>query len=108
MFLAHMAYHVTYCDYNSSEGELVSSTSTSYDAVTAEDSAVYFWKPLIENTNYIPGDVVIINPMISRHKEFILFVGLVEPSVLNESKVLGYCDKSKFPADFGGSLVGVG
>ena len=99
---------ITYCDYNSWEDELTLNTSTNYDAPTAKDSAVFYWKPFVENTKYIPKDVVIMNPLIARHKGYLLFVGLVEVSALKGSKVVGHYDKSKFPADFDGPLVGVG
>ena len=89
-----------YCDYNSSKGELVLNTSMSYDAATAEDSAMYFWKPFIENTKYIPEDVVIMDSMIARHKGFLLFVGLVERSVLKENKVVGHCKNNKISSRF--------
>jgi len=99
---------ITYCDYNTGEEELTLNTSKNYDAPTAKDSAVFYWKPFMENTKYIPEDVVIMDPMIARHKGFLLFVGLVEASILKEGKVVGHYEKSHFPADFDGPLVGVG
>ena len=57
--------------------------------------------------NYLPGNVVLYS-LGTVPKDCGFFVARVEASVIKESNVVGYYDKSKFPADFDGPLVGVG
>ncbi|XP_065898031.1 uncharacterized protein [Dysidea avara] len=104
---------ITYCHYNSSEKELLTlNTSKEYQTLTGRDSTVFYWlssEGYTENdTNYFPEGAVVTDPIGRKDKPFLLFVARVEAPAIKESKVVGYYDKSKFPADFDGPLVGVG
>jgi len=104
---------LTYCDYNLSEKKLTLNTCEEYEVVSAiDDTTVFYWKSsekyIKNDTNYFPTDVVLSDPMGRVNKHCLLFPARVEASVINESKVVGYYDISKFPADLDGPLVGVG
>ena len=104
---------LTYCDYNSSEKELTLNTSKEYQVVSAGyKPTIFYWKSSEGNTekdiNYFPKDVLIPDLSGRVNKHYILFVARVEAPVIKESKVVGYYDKSKLPADFDGPLVGTG
>ena len=104
---------LTYCDYYSSEKELTLSTSEGYDVVLPGDnSTIFHWKSFEGYTekdkSYFLEDVVLSDEIGRDTKTYLLFAARVEASVIKESKVVGYYDKSKFPADFDGPLFGVG
>jgi len=101
---------ITYCGYNNtSDKELTLKLSVRYDALAGRDSVVFYWKSCDEfckkTPNYFPEDVVFSN---KTYQPLLNFVAQVDPHVIKESKVVGSHQKSKFPADFDGPLVGVG
>ena len=104
---------ITYCHYSSSEKEVLTlNTSKEYQTLTGKDSTIFYWMPsegyTEKDTNYFPEGAVVTDPIGRTDKQFLLFVARVEASVIKECKVVGYYDKSKFPADLDGPLVGVG
>ena len=101
---------IVYCDYsNTSDKELTLKLCMRYEALTGADSVVFYWKPCDEYSQkapkYFPEDIVFSN---KTRKSLLYFVARVDPHIVKESKVVGNYDKSKFPADFDGPLVGVG
>ncbi|XP_065912618.1 uncharacterized protein [Dysidea avara] len=104
---------LTHCNYNSGEKELTLNTAEEYEVVlTKDDSTVFYWKSSKSYTekdiNYFPRDAVLYAPIGRVANRCLLFPARVEAPVIKESKVVGYYDKSKFPADFDGPLVGTG
>ena len=104
---------LTYCDYNSSKKELTLNTCEEYEVLSSDNVyTVFYWKSsegyTEKDINYLPKDVVLSDPIGRVTKTCLLFPARVEAPVIKESKVVGYYDKSKFPADFDGPLVGVG
>jgi len=104
---------ITYCQYSSSEKEILTlNTSKEYQTLTGLDSAIFHWMSSDDytekDTNYFPEGAVLTDPIGRADEQFLMFVARVEASIIKESKVVGYYDKSKFPADLDGPLVGVG
>jgi len=61
-----------------------------------------------KDVNHFPVDVVLSGPVKADDKGYFRFPARVEASVIKESKVVGYYDKSKFPTDLDGPLIGSG
>ena len=104
---------ITYCDYNSSERELILNTCEEYLTLMGRDPTILFYWPSSEgfvdkDTNHFPENAVVTDAKGRKDKPFLPFPARVEAPVIKDSKVVGYDDKSKFPADFDGPLVGVG
>ncbi|XP_065907124.1 uncharacterized protein [Dysidea avara] len=101
---------IAYCDYsNTSDKELTLKLCMRYEALTGRDSVVFYWKPCDEYSQkapkYFPEDIVFSSKTC---KPLLYFVARVDPNIIKESNVVGNYNKSKFPADLDGPLVGVG
>ncbi|XP_065908227.1 uncharacterized protein [Dysidea avara] len=101
---------IVYCDYsNTSDKELSLKLCVRYEALAGKDSVVLYWKPcdeyFLKAPKYFPEDIVFSN---KTRKSLLYFVAQIDPNIITESKVVGKYNKSKFPADFYGPLVGVG
>jgi len=98
---------IAFCDYN--DKELTLKLCVRYEALTGTDNVIFYWKSsdeyLQKSPMYFPEDIVYSNK--TRYPLF-YFVARVDPHIIKESKVVGSYNKSKFPADFDGPLVGVG
>jgi len=99
---------ISYCECNSREEEVTLNTSKEYLSLTCEDSVAFFWVSSDEDSNHFPKNTVVTGPVRRNDEQVFVFPARVEASVIKESKVMGYYDKSKFPADFDGPLVGSG
>ena len=98
---------IAFCDYN--DKELTLKLCARYEALTGADNVIFYWKSsdeyLQKSPMYFPEDIVYSSK--TRHPLF-YFVARVDLCIIKESKVVGSYNKSKFPADFDGPLVGVG
>jgi len=104
---------ITYCDYNSNEKELTLNTSERYHTLIGTDPRIIcYWTSsegyTEKDTNYFPEGAVISDDKGRKDKPYLLFPARVEASVIKESKVVGYYEKSKFPADLDGLHFGFG
>ena len=72
-------------------------------------SDVFYWEPSSNYVKhgYLPDDTVSLN-VHQKPKNHYLFIAQVKASVIKDSKMVGYYNKTEFPPDFNSTLVGVG
>ena len=112
---------LAYLEYNSKNRPELKTTNNYKVLVAGDDFTLFYWLPSTiftekgktkysinyreRHKNCLPEGVVVDDPL---RKEYYIFPARTTASVIKESKVVGYYDKSKFPADLDGPLVGVG
>ena len=99
---------ISYFECNGREEEVTLNTSKEYLLLTCKDSLAFFWVSSDEDLNHFLTNIIVTYQVTRNGEKVVVFPARVEASVIKESKVVGYYDKSKFPADLDGPLVGVG
>ena len=96
----------TFCDYNSHESELPLETVRVDEApcsvLTSKVADVLYWEPAEKFTSSrsLPRNVLMMDQVVRDYKPCLLFIAQVPPTIVYDSKITGYYNKTKFPADF--------
>ena len=110
--ITHSQGVITYCDYSSSGKEVTLAIADQYKNFIPSDNFIMYWKSsegyTEKDVNHFLKDIPLPGPIKADDKEYFVFPARVEASVIKESKVVRYYEKSKFPADLDGPLVGSG
>lgn len=108
---------LTFCDYNSHERELPVETVRVDEApchiLTGKVAGLrdlLYWEPAEKFTSHrsLPRNLLMMDPVVRDHTPCLLFIAQVPPTAVYDSKIIGHYNKTKFPADFNGPIVGVG
>ena len=104
----------TFCDYNSHESELPLETVRVDEApcsvLTSKVADVLYWEPAEKFTSNrsLPRNVLMMDRVVRDYMPCLLFIAQVPPTSVYDSKIIGHYNKTKFPADFNGPIVGIG
>ena len=100
----------TFFDYNKLLVRTVRVDNAPCHVLTSKIPDLLYWEPAEKFTSNhaLPHNIVMLDPVVRDDQSCLLFIAQVQPTVVDDGKIISFYDKAKFPADFSGPIVGAG